>query len=63
MLQLLGQKPSESETTSLFCRALYNLGVCAADWEIWYGTRPLAIHGAQRRPAPIQHPAHPSANH
>lgn len=52
----------EGDMTSLFFRVLYDLGVYVADWETWYGTRPLVIPGAEGRPAPLQHTTHPSAN-
>lgn len=54
---------TESQTVDLFFRTLFRLGIWAADWEVWYGTKPLIIPGVEHRPAIIRHPPEASPTH
>ena len=51
---------SESEMVDLFFKALYRLGVWTADWEILYGTKPLAFPRVERRSVLTHHTPEPS---
>ncbi len=44
----------------LFFKALFRLGICATDWEVWYGTKPLVLPGQEHRSVVVHPPTEPS---